>query len=709
MRIFIASFLLASLMMAGILYGLFAVLGQDLPSPERRADIEPSVATRILDRNGELVAELFVEDRVPLRISQVPRSFTSAMIAIEDRRFYQHWGIDVVGVLRAAKADLLRGTTTQGASTITQQLARNLFLHHRRTWKRKVREAILALRIERAFGKDEIFEHYMNQIYFGEGAYGVEAAARRFFGISAPELTLEQSAVLAGLPGNPAAFSPRRHPENCLRRRNHVLRAMWKTGAIDEDTYLLAREAPLVLKDATPVGRQGAYFTEMVRQQLSRRHGASEIYHSGLSVETTLDLGLQALAEEILEDHLQSLEKRNNYPYLRGNVDSMLTTPGLPSAEALPAPLRLQAALLAIDPASGAVRAMVGGRDFAESRYNRATQAPRQPASAFKPFIYTEAIRQGYRTCDILLDTPVEFENPGAPEGEESTWSPQNFKHTYHGPVTLRYALMKSINVPTARLLHAITPTSVVQLAYQMGVTRRLPRVLSLATGSGEMTLLEMTGAYAVLANHGIRVAPYLIDRVFDRNGQPLEVHNIASEQVLDERTAYIVVDMMRSVMRTGTGQTARTRWGFRTPSAGKTGTNDDYADAWFVGFTPDLVVGVWVGFDFRIPIGDKHTGTGAMAALPIWARFMKAAVERYGSREFEMPEGLVTVKTCLDSGFLPTASCPNVIDDVFLPGTEPRERCRLHRGGAEPGDDFRDLDHQLLQREDWLTPTAHD
>jgi penicillin-binding protein 1A len=727
-KYFAASFLCVALLMAATLVGLLATLGKDLPSPQGVRDVEPSIATRILDRHGQLIDELYVEDRVPLHFSQIPVTFLQAVIAVEDRRFYQHWGIDPIGILRAARADFLRGSTTQGASTITQQLARNIFLHHRRTWIRKLQEAVLALRIERAFGKNEILELYVNKVYFGEGAYGLESAARRFCGVSAAKLSLNQCAMIAGLVGNPARFSPRRHPESCRWRRNVVLRSMLNTGVIDAVTYRLESAAPLALKGtprprpiqaaaegveppltagATDAARRsGAYFTEAVRRQIAQSYGSSEIYHAGLTVETTLDLELQQRAEEILEAHLRTLEQRNDYPYLHGLPDSMLLPLGLPSAETLPAPLRLQGAMVAIEPATGAVRVLIGGRDFEESRYNRAMQGRgRQPASAFKPFIYAEAIRQGYRTTDILLDAPIEFENPGAVD-EEGTWKPRNFSETYHGPVTLRYALMRSINVPTARLLMAIGPRAVVDLAHRMGVSSPLMPVPSLATGTEETTLLEMTNAYAVFANHGIRVDPFLVEQVFDKYGHTLETRALTSSQVLDEHTCYIVTNMLASAVERGTGQTARNIWRFHAPAAGKTGTNDDYTDAWFVGYTPDLVVGVWVGFDLKIPIGEKETGTGAMAALPIWAKFMKVFTEKYGSTVFEMPDGLVTAKTCEESGLLCTPACPQAVEDVFLPGTEPTEECWVHRGGPPRDGSFEAMDRQMLPPDRWSRHT---
>jgi penicillin-binding protein 1A len=698
-KYFAIAFLLTPLLLAAALYGFFAVFGQDLPSPRTLREVESSIATRLFDMDDRLIHELYVEDRVPLRLNQAPPAFLQAIIASEDRRFYDHWGLNPVSILRAVKEDLVTGSIAQGASTITQQLARNLFLDHRRTFRRKIREAILAVRIERSFGKDEILELYINQIYFGEGAYGLHAAARRFFRVPPAELTLEQCALLAALPKNPARFSPRRYPEMARQQRNVVLQSMRAIDAIDQETYRSAADTPLQLQDSAPAREQGAYFSEMVRQDLAQRYGTSALYHGGLRIDTTLDLELQAVAEEILESHLRSIEKKGNYPTDPEGIESLLASLGISTTVDLPAPLRLQGAVVALEPSTGAIRALVGGRDFAESEFNRAVQAPRQPASAFKPFIYAEAIRQGYRSTDFLLDAPVEFEIIGA---RDSIWKPTNFKQTYCGPVTLQFALAKSINVPTARLLHAIGVEPVIELATKMGLRRPLPHVLSLATGTGEATLLDMTAAYAVFANNGIRVEPYSVERVLDRHGHRLDGHQPHSTQVLDARTSHITTSMLRSVMEIGTGRSARSLWGFTAPAAGKTGTNDNYTDAWFIGFTPDLAVGVWVGFDLKIPIGNKHTGTGAAAALPIWAAIMKAAAEKNGAPDFATPDGLVTVRTCIESGQLATPDCPLITDGVFLPGTEPTKFCTLHRPSAEPGGNFKDLDRQLRPHDRW-------
>jgi len=457
----------------------------------------------------------------------------------------------------------------------------------------------------------------------------------------------------------------------------------------------------LQLKAEGTDGQCGAYFTEIVRRELASTYGSTNIYHAGLNVETTLDLDLQRAAERILEDHLRHIEEINRYPYLDGRPDMLLRRYGLPPQDSLSGPLRLQGALVALEPGTGAVRALIGGRDFAESEFNRALQAPRQPASAFKPFIYAEAIRRGYRTNHLLLDAPVEFKIPGA-SPELAVWRPKNFDQEFLGPVTMRYALMKSINVPTARLLAEIGPGPVVQLAHRMGIHDPLPEVLSLATGTGEARLIELTSAYSAFANHGIRVEPYFIQRVLDQTGHVLQTHEMQSEQVLDERTSYIITHMLRSALDRGTGATARSVWDFRAPAAGKTGTNDDYTDAWYIGYTPNLVVGVWVGFDVKIPIGDVRTGTGSAGALPIWAQVMKAAADRYGTPDFAVPDGIVTVTTCLETGLLATPACPDPIEDVFLPGTAPTEYCRDHRAADLPQGDFHQLDRHMLQRDSW-------
>jgi penicillin-binding protein 1A len=677
--IFIVPALLVPAILAGLVYGLFLLWGRDLPSPRKPQEVAPPRNTVCLDRNGAVIGEFFVENRSPVGVEQIPEMMRQAALATEDRRFYRHWGIDLIGITRATLFDLRAGGIRQGASTITQQLARNVFLSHSQTFERKIKEAILAIRLERSFSKEEILELYLNEIYFGEGAYGVEAAAERFFGKSCRDLTLPEAALLAGLPANPAAYSPLRHPEAARRRRDAVLRKMWQAGTIDQETYRRAEEAELVIASPPSAGSRAPYFTEMIRQELMDRFGGDTVYGGGLTVHTTLDLRLQQAAASALESQLADIEAKQILVYhrLRGagiRGEASRSKDGRTSY--------LQGALVALEPQSGAIRALVGGRDFEESNFNRAVQARRQPGSAFKPIVMAEAIRLGYKTNSMLLDAPVTY-RWGA-----QVWSPQNFSRDYSGQVTLRYVLQKSINVPSVRLLDAIGPKNVVQFAHEIGLEGQIEPQLSLALGTAEVTPLALTSVYSSFPNHGIRQEPYGIEEVEDPYGNILQAHTPKSFEVMTEQQSYLMVSLMRSVLDRGTAYPARGKYGFTAPAGGKTGTTDDYTDAWFVGYIPRLACGVWVGFDEKKSIGARMTG--AAAALPAWCAFMNTAVGIYGSEDFEPPEGIVTVTTCEKTGLLANPGCPRPVADAYLAGTEPTRRCDLHGGSApiavEPG-----------------------
>ena len=409
-----------------------------------------------------------------------------------------------------------------------------------------------------------------------------------------------------------------------------------------------------------------------------RRYGATTVLQGGLKVYTTLDEDFQASAEKALETQLEAVEKRNAsvYRYLRDPSSRVGSLPD--SAKSTP---YVQGALVAVEPQTGAIRALVGGRDFSESKFNRATQAERQPGSAFKPFIYAAALRSGMKTNDTVLDAPVSF-TFGGPGERKQVWEPKNFSRTYSGPVTLRWALMKSINVPSIRLLEKVGAKQVIQLAHAMGITSDLPSTLSLALGTGETTPLEMASAYASLGNEGIWKEPYVIEKVEDRYGRVLEAHQPKSREGLEEKVSYQTLSLMRSVFDGGTAWTARSAYGFTAPAAGKTGTTDDYSDAWFVGLVPRLSCAVWVGFDEKRPIGNRMTG--AAAALPAWCAFMNHVVERYGPEDFVPPPGIVEVETCAQSGKLATPNCRRTAKDAFITGTEPTTYCPIHRN-AEP------------------------
>ena len=654
---------------AGAVFGVVQWLGRDLPRPEQLTAIQPPVKTVVYDAKGRVLHEFFKENRSYVRLSTIPRHLVNATLSTEDRSFYQHWGVDLWGIWRAAVSNVLQMRRAEGGSTITQQLARNLFLTHERTLSRKLKEIALAIEIERTYSKNQILELYFNQIYFGEGAYGVEAAAKTYFGKPLDELTLPECALVAGLPANPSLFSPRRRPAAARARRTKVLRNMLATHAITQVEFDSAVGAPLGVTPQRYSNDRAPYFTEMIRAHLDDRYGSNAVYEGGLKIYTTLDMDLQLAAERALEKQLSALEselklKRTHANFVLPAGDTlrgMQTTP------------YLQGAFVALDPRNGYIRALVGGRDWNHSNFNRATQARRQPGSAFKPFVYTAAMDNGFRPTDIIVDEPVTF--PGA---DGKPYQPGNYDRTFRGPVTLRYALQMSINIPAIKLLRKVGTSLVASYARRMGIKSPLGQNLSLALGTSEVTLLELTSAYGVLANRGIRNEPLFLLKVEDRNGNVLEKNSPRPTEVLSEETAGVVTSMLESVVDHGTGAPARAR-GFTNPAAGKTGTMDDYMDAWFVGYTPNLVAGVWVGFDQKKTIGPGMTG--ARAALPAWTDFMIAATRGRPVEDFPVPAGTVTREVCAETGMLATQSCPNVTTEQYPEGSEPTEYCTQHPG----------------------------
>jgi penicillin-binding protein 1A len=661
----------------GVTAGAFRWVDRRLPSPYRLQDIQPAQKTVVLDIHGQTVHEFFKENRDLVPLAAVPRHVVEAILATEDRKFYEHWGVDVLGMFRAGLKNLRTREVRQGGSTITQQLARNLFLTHDRTFKRKLQEIVLAVRVERIYSKDEILELYLNQVYFGEGAYGVKAAARTFLGREVEELSLAECALVAGLPGNPRDFNPRLHPEAATWRRHVVLSAMLATGAIDQTEFEEADAVPLEITEQSTSSAVGPYFVEIVRQYLIDRYGPQELYEGGLRVYTTLDLELQRVAETALEQRMLELEEqiepaetRDQYAGKRAEIEAEGKHP--------PAPAYLQGALISMDARSGHVAALVGGRSFSESPFNRATQARRQPGSAFKPFVYTAAIDNGFRGSDIILDTPVVFQ--GATADEE--WRPQNYTKDLLGSVTLRFALKKSINIPAIKLLRKVGVSVASDYARRMGIRSPIQRVLSVALGTSEVTLDELTASYTAFANQGIRCEPLYVLRVEDRDGKILEVSGSRSEEALSSETAAIMTNILEDVIKSGTGQMARWR-GLTRPAAGKTGTTDEYNNGWFIGFTPDIVTGVWVGFDSNETIGDKMEG--ARVALPIWTDYMLAATRDHLALPFPVPSSMVTCTVCYNSGMRARDACPEPYDELYKAGTEPDALCTFHTRRAGP------------------------
>jgi penicillin-binding protein 1A len=668
---------------AGVGIGVANWMRKDLPSPSSLQTIAPPVKTVVFDVNGKVVHEFYKENRTLVPLRQIPKTMINAILSIEDRRFYSHWGIDPVRLMGALVQDIIARRAEQGGSTITQQLARNLFLTHEKTLTRKVKEAVLAVRIEQTYTKDEILEMYLNQIYFGEGAYGVDAASRGFFGKPVQELSLSECALLAGLPRNPRDYSPRRDPNRALKRRNLVLASMVQNKKISQSQYESASDTPLGVTKSRMNPREAPYFMEMVRLYLEERYGSNQLFEGGLRIYTSLDSDLQHASEESLERRLAQLEQRNGYKKTRASIVAAAKTvqPGERTQTDY-----LQASLVSLDPATGQIRALIGGRDFNESNFNRATQASRQPGSAFKPFIYTAAIDNGYTPNEMILDTPVSFR-----AGNGQDWSPQNYDHKFRGPVTLRTALAKSLNVPAAKLLQKLGTPVVTSYARRLGIRSRMGNDLSLALGTSEVNLLELTNAYGVYANQGVRAVPIFVLRVEDKNGKILEQTRTTAEEVLSPETALTMTNMMQTVLESGTAAAARAI-GLGVPAAGKTGTTDDYTDAWFVGYTPNLVTGVWVGFDKKRKIGSNMTG--AAAALPIWVDVVAAATKGKPPQDFPVPSGVVGRLICSQTGLLANPACPETETELFREGSDPTGYCDIHTGETPaPETEPRDLE----------------
>jgi len=662
--------LLAVCLAAGSAVGVFLYFRRTLPSLTSLESIVPPVKTVIYDRSGTPISELFQENRVIIPLEEVPKDLVGAFLATEDRRFRAHWGVSLLDNVRALWVDIRKGKSAQGGSTITQQLARNLFLSHEKRLTRKIREALLAIEIEKRYTKDEILGMYLNQIYFGHGAYGVESAARLYFDKSARDLTLPECAILAGIPKNPGGYSPIRHPAASMERARVILDLMVGAGSITREDAERAKKELRPSPDRRGRVREAPYFIEYVRQELLTRFPPEVLYGGGLRIETSLDLELQRAAEKILEEHLSDLERSRRYKHrLSDESEEIESEAAAASRKETP---YIQGALLAMDPRTGEIRAMIGGRDFGDSHFNRAVQARRQPGSAFKVFVYTAAIDRGMTPADICLDAPLVI-----PIAGNDDYVPQNIDGEFRGPMTVRDALKKSINIPAIRTLLTLTPEVVVDYARRLGVKGDLRAVPSLALGSSEVTLLELTTAFAVFPNQGIRTEPYAILRVLDREGHVLEESRPRRHEALNPQTAYIMTSLLESVVNEGTAARVRAK-GFRGAAAGKTGTTNDYTDNWFIGFTPGLVCGVWVAFDKKETIGEDQTGS--RTALPIWIDFMTAA-GRTEDPPFERPEGLVDREICVETGTLAKTGCPETRWEIFRAGHEPTAHCGSHGG----------------------------
>jgi len=634
-----------------------------------------SGVTRIYDRNNELIAEFSTQWRDPIPLDSIPDDLKNAIIAVEDRRFYEHGGISWLDIVRAFVKDLISDNEISGASTITQQLARNRFLGFEKTMQRKLKEFFLAREIERNFTKDEILEMYLNEIYFGSGAYGVKAAARRYFGKDISELTLSECATIAGIPRQHNYYNPIRNYNASLDRRNLILKMMLDLQYISNQRYEEARAESLLISPKSLLTGVAPYFVEEVRKCLVSHYGMNRIYQSngGLDVYTTLDIKVQIAAESLLESGLIEIEGRYNLKPKRSDVDA-IAIDGRPKY--------LQGALVATIPSTGEIIALVGGRDFSESEYNRVTQMRRQVGSAFKPFVYLAAIDNGFTPGDIMLDAPVTIEL-----GNGEKYKPPNYDHKYEGFMTLRRALARSRNTIAVKLARHIGISTVISYARLLGIKSDLDPVYSLALGSSGITPLEMAGAFGVFAAEGYRNDPFMILKIEERRENEKYVifeYQSHPTKVISSSTAFIMQSMLSSVVRNGTASFAARQAGLTRPSGAKTGTTDNYTDTWLVGFTPDISCAVWVGFDSLRTIG--RSASGGSIAGPIWARFIVEAskILEIPINDFSVPDGIVTAKICSETGELATDNCEETYIEVFIRGTEPRESCNLH------GDIFR-------------------
>jgi len=731
-------FLIAAIL--GSVTGVVFAFGGDLPQISALDDYAPSTITRVYGARGDVVGEFAIQRRVVIKYEDISPTLRNAILAAEDDTFFQHFGLSIPHIILAAAKDLAERRKAAGASTLTQQLTRKLFLKDEKWWSRKIKEAILAIQIEKRYTKEEIFTMYCNQMYFGHGAYGVEAAAHLYFGKSAKELNLEEAALIAGILQGNVRQSPYVNMDAALRRRNYTLDRMAEVKFITRQQAEEAKKRPVVTHGdpSTQSATIAPYFLEEVRKELEGRYGAKQLYENGLTIQTALDLRLQDVANRALDtglrriDHLHGFRKarrnvleerhpidafkhprwerpfavndivpavvvdtdastihlragdtrisidKKGFAWTRKTSPSQLVTRGdlvdakiltIDPAEhtataSLDQPPAVEGAVLALDNRTGQIKVMVGGYSFDRSKFNRATQAFRQVGSAFKPFVYTAAIDRGYTPTTILDDVPVTF--PGG--AGSPPYSPQNYDRKFEGSVTLRHALEESRNVPAVRVMDQLGPKQVIAYARRFGLTSPLPPYLSVALGAAEATLLEMTSAYSIFPNQGVRMTPYSVLKVSDREGNVLEENRPEAKDAIRADTAYVLTNLLRGVVQRGTAaKAAALNW----PIGGKTGTTDDFSDAWFIGFDPDVTLAVWVGYDQKKPLGPGMTG--AEAALPIWIEIMKAWIgDRKDAPAFEPPGNIVFISVDKGTGMTTVDDAPGSIHEAFIAGTQP-------------------------------------
>ena len=713
----------------GVMCGLMLVYSIDLPQMDDLVRYRPNTTTELLDIKGREIGSFALERRVVLPYTEFPPVLRQALISIEDKTFERNWGVNLMRAVGAAWRDLHSRSMAQGSSTLTMQLARNLFLSNEKTYGRKIQEILLAMQIERVFTKDQIFQMYANQIYLGHGTYGFEAASEYYFSKHAKELTLPEAALLAALPKGAEYYSPVNHPDRALRRRNLVLAEMRQDGKITRAEEDAAAATPLGLNIEPPPNSVAPYFVEEVRKQLEKQYGPEEVHGAGLRVYTTLDLDLQIVANKAVLDGTAAYERRHGW---KGNLQNVvrqgldlekyqhpdwsqaiakdgyyhalvtevsparvmvkigpqravMTQPdwawtqqsvspkaggflsvgdvvyvklggsspdGIVHAE-LEQDSGVQASMMAVDNASGEVLAMVGGRDFALSQFNRATQSEREVGSSFKPYVYATAVEAGAKPTDIIMDGPVSFYTPNGP------YTPHNYEGDYKGAMTLLNAFAESRNIPALKLADKVGIRTVIAMAHRFGVTSNIPAFLPIAIGAADLSLYEQVQSYSVFPNDGIRIEPHYIRKVTQADGLPLDEAPATVSEVISVETARTMMQFLQAVTHFGTGAAAAQ---LKHPLGGKTGTTNDFTDAWFIGFSPSVTCGTWIGFDNRQTLGDKETG--AKAALPMWMDFMRAAIANKPDEKF--PEGNAPEKQ-LDVPLTPPGESP-VVKEIPKP-----------------------------------------
>jgi penicillin-binding protein 1A len=668
----------------------FYRLWQDLPTVSQMQNIKQPLASKVLDKDGKVVYEFSIERRVWVPIEQIPVNLQNAVVAIEDRRFYGHWGIDLRRIFGAAVVDVLRGGKVQGGSTITQQLARSLYLTARKSMIRKIREALTACQLESCYTKRDILELYLNQVYLGGGAWGVAAASEQYFSKHVKDLDLNECAMLAGIIQLPERYRPDK-PANLKKavvRRNTVLQTMRETGMLDRAAVKSVASMPVPSQPYQEKVMVGGYFLEMVRKYVRDKYGDNELYNGGLTIHTTLDRDAQAETEIIVAKQIASLQKRLNRIFLdstkvfkkyRMSRDTFLAhfdslyALNAEAYERLPDSIKLrqaQIAVVAIDVATGGVRALMGGRNYEESKFNRVTMALRQPGSAFKPFVYTAAIEHGFSPASVVLDQPITLQTP---DGE---WRPENYDRAFNGPVTIRRAVALSINIVAIQVLMEVGPKVVVECARRMGLTSpTIKPVPSLAIGSCEATPMEMVCAYQIFANKGVAVEPYFVEKIINSSGRVIDQHTPKMRVVLTPQNAFLMCSLLQTVVCCGTASMIPSL-GFNRPAGGKTGTTNDYSDAWFVGFSPQIACCVWTGVDERRSLGAGVSGS--IGAVPVWAPAMAVLHRNLPVKGFPMPKGIKSERLCDESHLIATRSCPKVRPDIFLQETIV-DTCTLH------------------------------